>query len=217
MASGEYGEGGDPDRPQNPPKKPKISQETEGPVPRFLVIKNTDNTNFTSVSPFLINKLMYGLIGEATSVKKIRDGILVECSIAKQARRLLEVKKFGSFSVSVTAHNTLNICKGIVTCRDLLNCTVEEILNELKPQGVIEVKRMKSRRDGELKDTASLILTFNRATLPDKIRAAMYSLPVRAYIPLPMRCFNCQLFGHTASRCSKDSYWCNLFCLKLDS
>nr|CAH7746196.1 unnamed protein product [Callosobruchus chinensis] len=78
----------------------------------------------------------------------------------------------------------------------------EEICNELSSIGVIEVRRIKSKRDGMLVDTANHILTFNKPTLPKEIKVAMYNLKVRPYIPSPLRCFNCQKFGHTTTRCS---------------
>ncbi|CAH1101754.1 unnamed protein product [Psylliodes chrysocephalus] len=88
--------------------------------------------------------------------------------------------------------------------KDLLNCTEQEILDEIKDQGIIEVKRIKTKRDGALIDTANHILTFNSPKCPNKVKIAFYNLKVRPYIPSPLRCFRCQLFGHTAIRCTKE-------------
>ncbi|KAK4885163.1 hypothetical protein RN001_001434 [Aquatica leii] len=72
-------------------------------------------------------------------------------------------------------------------------------------QGVIEARRIKTRRNGVLEDTASVILTFNTPTLPQKVKAGFHSLPTRLYIPDPIRCFKCQNFGHTTLRCNKEA------------
>ncbi|KAJ8943554.1 hypothetical protein NQ314_009708 [Rhamnusium bicolor] len=42
-------------------------------------------------------------------------------------------------------------------------------------------------------------------SLPEKVNAGIYySLPVRPYIPAPLRCFNCQKFGHSKNSCDKE-------------
>ena len=66
---------------------------------------------------------------------------------------------------------------------------------------MVAVQRIQSRRSGVLQPTASLILTFSRPSLPEKSNVAFYRLPVHPYVPNPMRCFNCQRFGHTQLAC----------------
>lgn len=188
--------------PKTPEKQSIMSQEKEI-VPRFLVIKRSEG-DFEKVSPFLLSKLLFGLVGELKSIKKIREGLLVETVSATQALRLMKATTLGDMAIQTLAHRTLNISKGVVFCRDLLNCSVEEICSELKSQGVIEVRRIKTRINGDLKDTANHVLTFNTPKIPAKIKVAYYSLNVRLYIPAPMRCFRCQKFGHTATRCSNE-------------
>lgn len=170
--------------------------------PRFLLVKRKDD-NFEKVSPFVISKTLYGLIGETKNVKKVKDGILVETKSNSQSKRLLQVKKFGEYIVEVIPHNTLNTCKGVIFCRDLLNCTIEEITEELQDQGVVDVRRLKTKRNGTLVETANHVLTFKRPNLPKEIKAAFHLLNVRPYIPQPTRCFNCQKIGHPASRCAR--------------
>ncbi|KAJ8935987.1 hypothetical protein NQ314_012538, partial [Rhamnusium bicolor] len=119
------------------------SQEKAGIVPRFLVIKRIDEGNFDKVSPFVISKSLFGLIGNLKSIKKSKEGLLVETVSEAQARRLLQVKQINNFNVIVEAHRCLNYSKGVVSCSDLLNCSIEEILNEMETEGVINVRRIK--------------------------------------------------------------------------
>ncbi|KAG7196346.1 hypothetical protein KM043_018792 [Ampulex compressa] len=172
-------------------------------TPRFIVIeKNTGS--FSNVSPFLIDRILTNLIGKVNKVRKMKDCLLVETLNDRQSKILLALKEFGNMSVHTFAHKSLNHNKGIITCSDLLNCTVEEIQDELADQGVIDVRRITRKRDGEIMPTASLILTFNKPFLPDSIKAGFHIINVRPYIPNPMRCFKCQRYGHTAVNCSND-------------
>lgn len=191
---------------EGPHKTPSIntaSTETAEVIPRFLLVKSTEDgmENFSNMSPFLIMKQMYGLIGETHLIKKVKDGLLVQTKTEKQSRRLIEVTRFAGKLVKVEAHPTLNISKGVVYCRDLLNCTLEEIAEELRSSGVIQVKRLKTKIEGTFMDTPNHVLTFNSPSLPSNINVAFYKLKVRPYIPPPVRCFNCQLFGHVAEKC----------------
>lgn len=183
-------------------EKNNVNQEKQ-PQARFLVIQRVDGGDFFKTSPFGINKALNGLVGELKQIKKIRQGLLVETVSQAQSGKLQSVTKLLDFPVSVLCHTSLNISKGVVYSRELLCCTEEEILNELKSVGVTAVKRIKSRIRGQLQDTASHILTFNTPKLPNYIKAGYLNLSVRQYIPPPLRCFKCQKFGHTAVKCDQ--------------
>ncbi|GBN46430.1 hypothetical protein AVEN_21599-1 [Araneus ventricosus] len=88
----------------------------------------------------------------------------------------------------------------VIPCGDLLNESEEKITAELKSQGVIHVRRITIRRDGQLLDTKHLILTFDSNKLPEHIKAGYMRLSVRTYIPNPLRCFKCR-FGHSKTSC----------------
>lgn len=178
------------------------NQET-AVAPRFLIVKGKEG-DFAKTNPFLLSNFIYGKVGKVKNLKKIREGLLIETCSAAQSRAISKLNVILDQEVEVVPHSRLNQSRGVVTCRDLLNCKEEEILEELKDQGVIEVKRIKTKKDGVLTDTASHILTFNTPKLPVEINVAFYLLKIRPYIPAPLRCFRCQLFGHAAIRCTKE-------------
>lgn len=179
-----------------------IANQEKVVYPRFLVVKRTVE-DFSKTSPFVIEKFLNGFCGPPKVVKKIKDGLLIESVSPGQSKKLLSLKKFVDMEVTVSSHKTLNESKGIIYCRDLLNCSTEELEEELKNQGVVKVFRIKTRRDGNLVDTPNHVLTFNNPTPPKTIKVAFYSLDVRLYIPSPLRCFRCQKYGHTSMRCDK--------------
>ncbi|XP_031332884.1 uncharacterized protein LOC116163173 [Photinus pyralis] len=176
------------------------TSEKEDIVPRFLVLKRKEG-DFTNVSPFLISKTIYGIIGNVKEVKKVKGELCIETVSSKQSKQMLKCERFAGFEIVVEPHKTLNTSRGVVFCRDLLNCSLDEIRDNLSSQGVIDVRRIRTRRDGEFIDTANHVLTFNSPKLPRNIQAAFYPLQVRPYIPNPLRCFNCQRFGHSSTSC----------------
>ncbi|GBO21671.1 hypothetical protein AVEN_215019-1 [Araneus ventricosus] len=116
------------------------------------------NETFESVSPFLVQKTVTNAVGEVTSIRKLRSGdLLVEVTSRKQSQQLLKLKALASIPISVSAHRTLNSSKGVITCGELLNESIDEICKELQSEGVTHVRRIFIRRDGNLLPTKHLI------------------------------------------------------------
>lgn len=104
--------------------------------------------------------------------------------------------------VKATPHRSLNSSKGIIRCRDLRDCSDEEVLEAFRPQGVIFIKHIMAKKEGASLPTNTFILTFSKPIPPKSVKAAYLSLPVEPFIPNPLRCFNCQKFGHGKNTCS---------------
>ena len=169
--------------------------------PKFLIIKSLEEKSITSLSPFVIEKQIESLIGTPKTVKKLKNQtLLVETTRKSQTQSLLKTTTFFNIKVSISEHKTLNSSKGIIKYKAFK----EEILNYLKPQGVIAVKRFKIKIEYSLVETNTLLLTFNSATIPPNLKIFYRIIPVELYIPNPLRCFNCQRFGHHESNCSED-------------
>ncbi|GBM59057.1 hypothetical protein AVEN_48519-1 [Araneus ventricosus] len=172
--------------------------------PTFFIIqrKSEAKETFHGVSPFLVEKAISGSIGEVKSTKKLRSGdLLVEVGSFKQAKEIVNLKSLSTIPVQVCQHPTLNSSKGVISCGELLNVPIEEITEKLQSQGVSHVRRITIRRDGQHLNTKHLILTFSSAKLPEHIKAGYIRLSVKVYIPNPLRCFQCQRFGHSKSSC----------------
>ncbi|XP_055936621.1 uncharacterized protein LOC129966231 [Argiope bruennichi] len=170
----------------------------------FFVVKRVSekNENFNSVSPFLVQRAFTATVGEVSSIRKMRSGdLLVEVNSKKQAQQILKLKALATIPVTVSPHTSLNYSKGVITCGELFNVPLEEISAELKHQGVTNVQQISIRRDGQILPTKHYILTFHSPTLPEFIYAGYIKLPVRHYIPNPLRCFQCQRFGHSKANC----------------
>ena len=172
--------------------------------PHFLLIKGTDEGNsIQTISPFAVQKGIKGIVGtDIENVKRLRSGdLLAEVSCEKHAKLLLKAKKIGTVPVSIVPHRSLNSSKGVVRCDALGDCEDAEIVKCLANSNVVEAKRIKVRRDGVLRNTNTVILTFCVPELPKEIRIGYNLCRVEQYIPNSLRCFRCQSYGHGKDRC----------------
>ena len=202
-----------PDNMFQTPKQalPKALQYDPQVELKLLIMPIDKTKNLKKVSPLTIAKVVKAKCGtdSVQSIKQISSGILIVCRNIKQQRMLKEIEVIGNIPVRVT--DPPQGVKGIIF--DVpLEMTQEEILQELKSQGVLTVTRMTKRAQAsdiiegqssanpqriELK---SVILTF-KTQLPQQIHLCFQIFKVKQYIPNPIRCFKCQRFGHPAQQC----------------
>uniref|UniRef100_UPI003AF53F94 hypothetical protein n=1 Tax=Thiolapillus sp. TaxID=2017437 RepID=UPI003AF53F94 len=171
--------------------------------PRFVVVQSADEERpLSKLSPFAVQKGFQAIAGTLKSTKKLRDGsFLVECSRKTQAENLLKTVDFVDRPVHVSVHKTLNSSRGVIRCRELSDMSETEIRDELKTQGVVEVHRVTVKKEGKVIPTNTLFLTFNRPDVPKEIVVGYLKVKVELFVPNPLRCFNCNKFGHTSQRC----------------
>lgn len=174
--------------------------------PRFLVIESLDTSKpIASLSPFVIEKAMKGIVGEPKSIKKLRSGvILVELSRSGQSLNLLKQTQFASVPVRVTEHRTLNSSRGVVRCYELAQMDSTELVEQLSAQGVVAARNITQRKNGTIRKTVAIVLTFASAIMPKEIKAGYLKVKVDQFIPNPLRCFGCQAFGHHQTNCTKN-------------
>ena len=173
---------------------------------RFLIIKSDEGEDpITNLSPFVIEKQIEAILGTPKSVKKLKNKtLLVETNRKTQTENLLKVKKFFNLNVTVSEHKTLNTSKGIIKDRALKGETEANICEYLQSQGVIAVKRFTIKKNYDTIPTNTLLLTFNSVTVPKSLKIFYRVISVEIYVPNPLRCFNCQRFGHHESDCPVD-------------
>ena len=190
----------------SPYKSPEVVEITNDEFwPRFLVIEGRDSDKpLSQLNCFKVEKAFQGLIGTTKNVSRNKTGaIIVEVERKAQSDKLLTITAMNDIPVEVFPHKTLNFTKGVVRSFQLANIETDELVNELEDQGVVEAIRISSKRNGIKVPTSTVILKFKRAQLPDHIKAGYHRIKVSPYIPNPLRCFNCQKFGHHISNCKK--------------
>lgn len=173
---------------------------------KFLIIESKNKEKpITSLSPFVIEKQIQAMIGTPKNVKKLKNGtLLIETTRKMQTDMLLKCTKFFNLPVEVTLHNSLNSSKGIIRDRNLKGESDENILEYLAPQGVKAVKRFKVKKGHDFVSTNTILLTFNSVVPPETLKIFFQIIPVELYVPNPLRCYNCQKYGHHEDKCPVD-------------
>ncbi|XP_033731365.1 uncharacterized protein LOC117320986 [Pecten maximus] len=178
---------------------------SETTFPQYLLISAKETgKKISSLSPIIIQKTIKGCIGTAKSVKPLRSGdLLVEVFRKQQADNLLKLSEFSRISVHVRAHQSLNFSKGVIRCPALQNDTDAEILQYFKSENIpiSEVRRIKIK--GQTVKTNTFVLTFAVPNLPSSVMVGYMRCNVSPYIPNPLRCRNCQRYGHHEDRCRR--------------
>ena len=171
--------------------------------PRFIVLESLEEKSLAKLNPIVIEIKISGIV-KPKSVKKLKDGnMLIEVDRKSYADNLLKMKLFANLKIKAFAHNSLNSSKGVVRSSELSLCTLEEIKNYLQNQGVSDVERISIKRGDEIINTNTYIFTFNLSIAPKELKLGYNLLKVSPYVPNPLRCYNCQKFGHHESKCLK--------------
>ena len=178
------------------------------PYVKFMVISSQDERKVAAKSPFKINRELVRILGaEPHGVTKQRSGdLMVELRSKEQERKLERVSSFLDVPVTVRPHKSLNTSRGVIKHSDFQDCTEEEFVDEFPD--VIAARRIHVRKGDVRIPTNTIILTFDCPKPPTSLRAGYLTVPVRPYIPFPMRCFKCHKFGHGKDKCRRPNALC---------
>jgi len=170
---------------------------------KFIVIQAQDGHDLSKLSPFVIDKFLKANIGTLDDLKRLRGGqLLIKTSSHSYSSKLLGLTDLAGVPVKATPHRTLNSSKGVIRCSELKHASEDEIASELAHQGVVDCFNIKVKgQDGVRRNTNTYILTFNTAALPKHIKIGYIHTKVEMYIPNPLRCFQCQKYGHSKNVC----------------
>lgn len=164
------------------------------------------------ISPFLMTKFLEQNIGRIEEAKSGKDGILLK--ITSKDFEKIKNAKINNIEIEVTYNDRLNTSKGVIFHPQLKYIDDTTILEELAPQGVIQITRFlkngapsgvvqeKGTVEGKI-NTGLFMLTFNKPIKPFAINICYEKIEVKTYYPNPLRCNNCFDYGHKSSTCRK--------------
>jgi hypothetical protein len=172
--------------------------------PHFFVAEPLEGGSLGGYSPFVIQKFLQCRVGNVRSAKKLQSGsVLIEVENSSQASSVSQLEMFVDQPIKVTPHRTLNSSRGVIRCRDLRDCDDDEVLTNLKSEGVTSVKHIFATRNGIKEPTNTFILTFNCPSVPSHLKVGYMRVAVEPYILNPLRCFGCQRYGHGKATCRR--------------
>ena len=92
----------------------------------------------TTVSPFLLKKVIDTVAGEIDKCIKLRNGtVLLLTKNLQQAEKLVQLTSLNNnISISINEHNSLNQVKGVVFHHEFKYVSDDEILSNCKLQNV---------------------------------------------------------------------------------
>jgi hypothetical protein len=118
---------------------PSYCLNWNGNFPSFIVVEAADGQPI-KYSIFAIQKLLKCAVGDVRSAKKLRNVVvLIEVTVKAQADKALKMTAWIDVHVKVSPHRYLNMSKGIIRCKDLRDCSDDEILDALRPEGVTNI------------------------------------------------------------------------------
>ena len=174
-------------------KRPR-QENTTSKWYRFYVINAANKVIGIKANPFAINTTIKSMVGAVNSVKRLRSGdVLVEVASSHQAVNIEKLTKILDSPVTVQPHRTLNFSKSIIHCPEIKDVSTEEIVEQMRDQGVCEARRFGSK--------GTVCLTFASTSPPSHVNIGYLRCKCSTFVPNPLRCFQCQKFGHGSKDC----------------
>jgi len=178
--------------------QPKKGIQRDEQQSTYLIIKNSDPLkNISSLNPFALHSTLKNKLGrQPESLRKLNNGtFLVEVDTEEQADILLKITEIQSEPVKIFKHPTLNNSTGVLRCTTFKGMSDKDILEQLTNQGIVEVKCL-TKKASEVNGPLTYLLSFSDSK-PAFIDILGYKHPIISYFQKPLRCFKCNLYGHT--------------------
>ena len=161
-----------------------------------VVVRFEGEGGVKKMDPLKITKIIRAQVGEFKYAKVFGDGdLLIGCNTEIQVDKAQKMVSVGKMNVTKTVKvgEQRNIgCKGI---------SMKDQVGNLKMRNITvkDVKRM--TRGPEKKESETVVVEFDAKTIPRELHCGFVKTNVREFVPKPMRCFNCQEYGHVANQC----------------
>ncbi|XP_014891407.1 uncharacterized protein LOC106949576 isoform X3 [Poecilia latipinna] len=176
------------------PKRPNLN----------IIIRFDEGDGVKKIDPLKLTKALKAHIGEIKHAKILRDGnLLIGCNSEGQVEK---AKKLGGLckvkirAVVKVGEKINNESKGIITGVPL-SVNMKDLVENLKERNKEIKGARRMTRGAERIETETVLLEFETKEMPREVFFGLIRFSVREYMPKPVRCFNCQEFGHIAKMC----------------
>lgn len=200
------------DKGPSPPARMEVEERADGAVgedesPQNLIVYMTGKTqNLTHVRPETVKREITDQFSTVEKIEKTGKSLRVFCRTKLQKTKMLHGGIIAGIPVACSEPRPKRVANQervrktrVVVTGVPLDITSEELV---EAGGAESAMRIRKRREGALVDTMAVILTYGAGmTVPVVVRVDYLTFKVRDYVPLPMRCLNCQGYGHMQAYC----------------
>ena len=151
----------------------------------------------TKMNPVKIKKWLVELVGTC-DIKPLASGKLVVSCSTESGGKLMKCRKYDGHKITVQRHIPANIhqsLKGIAHGVDF-DFSEDDLKDDLSCESGIKITDVK-----RLGNTKSIVITFSGTQLPSHVFFGYLRFSVKLFIPNPIRCYQCQRYGHIAKNC----------------
>ena len=168
----------------------------------YTIFAKGKNTNITKQNRIKIQAELNGVVGRRIQVNKSGDSLRIGCVNEAERRKIKSKATIADFEVTYSDpykkdKNEERIKKGIIFQVDP-DFSEEEVCEEI---GAKSVKRIIKKIGGKEIKTAQMLVIFEQE-LPKQVMIGWRRHRVEIFIPDPIRCYQCQRYGHKASACN---------------
>lgn len=184
------------------------SEEDEGKEPKIRlfneVVRLKGEGGVKRIDPLKLTKIIKEKVGEVKYARILGDGnLLVGCNNeiqVEKGKKMSCVGKIKIVKVVRVGEKRIGGSKGVIYGIPL-TVNMKELVENLRMKNRSVKSAVRMTRGKEKVETESVLVEFETKDVPKEVYYGFMRYSIREYVPKPMRCYNCQEFGHMANVC----------------
>ncbi|XP_077972721.1 uncharacterized protein LOC144427410 [Styela clava] len=159
-----------------------------------------------SYNPLVVSDSLKKLIGECESTRPLPSGdLLVKCVTTKQFSALIACNNLGNASTSIPVKTEKYLSRDFSA-----QCVIKHVPEDLTDNEiacflakfrVVQAKRLKRKTSSGFELCSTVLLNFSTNIVPSTVEIGYLRFKTHEYNPPPIRCFNCNRYGHIGKHC----------------
>jgi len=169
-----------------------------------VVVRFEGEGGVKKMDPLKLTKIIREKVGEVKYARILGDGnLLVGCNNEVQMEKAKKMSCIGKTKVVkvVRVGEKINAGSKGVMYGIPLTINMKELVENLRMKNRSVKSAVRMTRGVEKVETESVLVEFETKEVPKEVYYGFMRYSIREYVPKPMRCYNCQEFGHMAKVC----------------
>lgn len=183
--------------------------ETQEDLKKHVVYIRLLTKDLRYVDPYALSDEIKAIIGRDDLVLRSFGSVIkVICKDIAEQNVFLKIKRLCNIDITCSKPQGRPDRKRVVIVGVPFTITEERILKDTK---CLSVRRLRKRTKDGLVQTTAVSLDFILSEVPKNIYLDYLKFTPRPYIAEPIRCFNCNGYGHRSSVCTRPAKcgWCS--------